>query len=130
MNLAADLMGILAEWRRLTEREAQAILTDDWENVAAQQQQKLQLHEAIARALESAHGGRTASPLAGGGNDLKLNAVVTELVALETRNRDTLAAKRQSRQAEFEHLNETARNLHSVRRTYGGIRSHRWHSYS
>jgi hypothetical protein len=130
MNLTADLMSVLAEWRRLTEREAQAILNDDWKSVAEQQQHKLQLHEQITRARELAGAARTTGTMGGGGSEDKLKEVVTELVALETRNRDVLNAKRQSRQAECARVNETVRNLRGVRRTYGGIQSHRWDSYS
>ena len=128
MNTAADLMSVLAEWRRLTEREAQAILNDDWKNVAEQQQRKAQLREAIDRARESAGAARPTNERDGGED--KLKAVVTELVALETRNRDVINAKRQGCQAELDRVNETVRNLRGVRRTYGGFHSHRWHSYS
>ena len=128
MDTAADLMSVLAEWRRLTEREAQAILNDDWKNVAEQQQRKAQLREAIDRARESAGAARPTNERDGGED--KLKAVVTELVALETRNRDVLSAKRQGWQAELERVNGAVRNLRGVRRTYGGIQSHRWHSYS
>jgi len=130
MNFTADLMSVLAEWRRLTEHEAQAILNDDWKSVAEQQHCKLQLREQINRARELAGARRTTSKTVGGEAEDKLKAVVTELVALETRNRDVLNAKRQGRQAECERVNETVRNLRDVRRTYGGVQSHRWHSYS
>jgi hypothetical protein len=130
MNTTPDLLSVLAEWRNLTEREAQAILNDDWKKVAEQQQRKLQLREEISRARELAGAARTTSDTAGGGDEDKLNAIVSELVALETRNRDALQTKRQSRQAELARVNETVRNLHGVRRAYGGNHSHRWHSYS
>jgi len=130
MDTAADLMSILAEWRRLTEREAQAILNDDWKNVAEQQRRKAQLREPITRARELARGTQATNERAGGGGEDKLKVVVTELVALETRNRDVLNAKRQGWQAELDRVNEAVRNLRGVRRTYGGIQSHRWHSYS
>jgi len=128
MDTPADLMSVLAEWRRLTEREAQAILNDDWKNVAEQQQRKAQLREAIDRARESGGAARPTNERDGGED--KLKAVVTELVALETRNRDVLSAKRQGWQAELERVNGAVRNLRGVRRTYGGVHSHRWHSYS
>jgi hypothetical protein len=130
MDAATDLMGILAEWRKLTEREAQAILCNDWKNVAEQQQRKAQLREPISRARELAAAARATSERAGSGVEDKLNGVVTELVALETRNRDVLNAKRLGWQAELERVNEAVRNLRGVRRTYGGAHSHRWHSYS
>ena len=130
MDPATDLMSILAEWRRLTEREAQAILSDDWKNVAEQQRLKAQLREPITRARELAGAARTTGEKSGGGAEDKLNGVVTELVALEARNREVLDAKRLGWQAELERVNEAVRNLRGVRRTYGGVHSHRWHSYS
>jgi len=130
MHATADLMGILAEWRRLTEREAQAILNDDWKNVAEQQHLKLQLREEISRARELAGAAWPTSETAGGGQENKLQAIVSELVALETRNRDVLNTKCQGRRAELDRVNETVRNLRGVRRTYGASPSHRWHSYS
>jgi hypothetical protein len=130
MDTSADLMSVLAEWRRLTERETQAILNDDWKNVAEQQQRKAQLREAINRAREWAGAARATGERAGSGGGDKLKAVVAELVALETRNRDVLSAKRQGWQAELERVNVAVRNLRGVRRTYGGVHSHRWHSYS
>ena len=67
---------------------------------------------------------------AGGEVEDKLNGVVTKLVALETRNRDVLNAKRLGWQAELERVNQAVCNLRGVRQTYGGAHSHRWHSYS
>jgi len=130
MDTAVDLMSVLAEWRRLTEREAQAILSDDWKKIAEQQQRKAQLREAITRAHELADAAPATRERAGGARESALHAAVTELVALETRNREVLSAKRLGLQAELERVNEAVRNLRGVRRTYGGAHSHRWHSYS
>lgn len=120
MDSPTDLLSVLAEWRRLTEREAQAILNENWKQVAEQQQRKAQLQEAIACAPNP------TGPEAGD----NLAAIVNQLVLLETNNRDVLTAKRQSRQVELQRVNETQRNLQGVRRTYGEPHSHRWHSYS
>lgn len=130
MNIAADLMSLLAEWRRLTEREAAAILTDDWKNVAEQQQRKLLLREAISRSRELADTVQAGNQGVRGRDADKLNAILTELMAIESQNYDVLKAKRQDRQAEFERMNEGVHNLRRVRRTYGGVHSQRWHSYS
>jgi len=123
-------MLILAEWRRLTEREAQAILSDDWKSVAEQQQRKARLREELTRVRELAGTAPTTGEPDDGGDEDELKAVATELVALETRNREVLSAKRQARQAELQRVNEAVRNLRGVRRAYGSIHSHRWYSYS
>jgi hypothetical protein len=130
MQTTDDLMSVLAEWRRLTEREAQAILKDDWKSVSEQQRRKVQLREAISRARDWSGAAQVTSGRASGGGEDKLQAAVAELVALETRNRDVLSVKRERCQVELERVNEAVRNLRGVRRTYGGSHSHRWHSYS
>ena len=120
MHTPADLMTLLAEWRTLTEREGEAILKDDWKDVAQQQQRKEQLQTVI----EAAHKQN------GAGENASLNALVAEIMTLETRNRDVLAAKQQDRRAELQRVTENTRNLRSVRRTYGAIPTQRWQSYS
>ena len=119
MNPAPDWLSLLAEWRRLTELESEAILQDDWQNVAALQQRKTELQTAIT----------AARPLAAGPAD-KLPALVAELIALETSNWEVLAGKQERQRAELEHVNETSRNLRGVRRSYGDSPAPRWHSYS
>jgi hypothetical protein len=130
MHATDDLMSVLAEWRRVTEREAQAILNDDWKSVSEQQGRKVQLREAICRARDWAGAAQATSGRVGGGGEDKLQAAVAELVALEARNRDVLSVKRERCQVELERVNEAVRNLRGVRRSYGGSHSHRWSSYS
>ena len=130
MNATADLMRLFTEWHRLTERESWAILGDDWKSVAEQQEKKQRLRLEMTRALDLV---RAAQPVRGNlsrEDQQKFDSVVSELVALETRNRDLLSAKSQSKQAELQRLNETARNLQGVRRAYGAASPHRWQSYS
>ena len=59
-----------------------------------------------------------------------VQAAVGELITIERRNADLLAAKRHRRQAESERLALTLRDLHGVRRAYGSSRGPHWQSYS
>lgn len=113
-------MTLLAEWRSLTEREGEAILKEDWKSVSEQQQRKEQLQEIIERAAKAN----------GASGNARVNALVAEVMALETRNRDVLATKQQNRRDEIQRVTETTRNLRSVRRTYGEVPAQRWQSYS
>ena len=56
--------------------------------------------------------------------------MVGELLALERRNGDLIAAKRNRRQTESERLAGTLLDLHGIRRAYGSGRDCHWQSYS
>jgi hypothetical protein len=130
MNTTADLKFWLAEWRKLTDLESKAILSDNWQEVAEQQSRKAQLQEELGRVLALARAtpspqAHTSAAMAG-----KFDSAVNELMALEMQNGDFLAAKRKCRQAELERLAMTLRDLHGVRRAYGSSRGPHWQSYS
>jgi fructose-1,6-bisphosphatase/inositol monophosphatase family enzyme len=130
MDATFDLARLLAEWRRLTHLEGEAILGDNWQGVAEHQTRKTQLQSEIRRALASfrtissaqAHTCRTAEG--------EFDSVVGELMALERRNGDLIAAKRNRRQTESERLAGTLLDLHGIRRAYGSSRACHWQSYS
>jgi hypothetical protein len=130
MNPAAELARLLAEWRRLTELEWQAILQDRWPELTRHQQDKAGLRPQIARLLEQVRAVRparqtTVEPVAD-----PLRGAVSELIALQKRNSEALHAKCRSKRAELEGLSQTLRNLQGVRRAYGGLEAHVWQSYS
>ena len=120
----------LAEWRRLTGLESQAILSGDWREVPELQGRKAQLQAEIQRLLAPAVATPFAEPHRSRGMEGKFDAAVSELIALERRNGDLLAEKRKCRLAESERLALTLRNLQGVRRAYGSSRSPHWQSYS
>jgi hypothetical protein len=130
MNAAAELTRLLAEWRRLTELEWQAILQDHWPELAGHQQDKARLRPHISRALEQVRAGQparqtTVEPVAD-----PFRAAVSELMALQKRNSEALQAKCRSKRAELQSLSQTIRNLQGLRRAYGGPKAHLWQSYS
>ena len=130
MDATADVTRALAEWRRLTELEGEAIVGDNWHRVAEQQSRKAQLQAEIGRALALVRA--TPSPQAHVLETVerKFSSTASELMALERHNADLLASKRQRRQAESERLALTLRDLQGVRRVYGSSRGPHWQSYS
>lgn len=132
MNATADLVRLLAKWRRLSECEEQAILGDDWKDVTAQQDRKARLREEISRVNESVRTAQATQTQDGSsaGEKQHLAAVVSELIALEKHNHDLLSTKRREMRVELERLSETTHQLQGVRRAYGETTSHRWQSYS
>jgi hypothetical protein len=130
MTTTAELRSWLAEWRRLTDLESKAILSDNWQEVAEQQSRKAQLQKELGRALAST----CTTPFTEVGTSWsmegKFDSAVSELIALERQNGDLLAAKSKRRQAELERLGMTIRDLQGVRRAYGSSRGPHWQSYS
>ena len=130
MTTFAELMPLLAEWRELTERETQAIREDDWKAVAEQQRLKERLAHEMTRVRERLSPGLNVGETVLEDQEHRLGGIVSELIALEMRNRDSLSAKRQARQGELTRLNQTAHNLRGLRRTYGASARQGWQSYS
>jgi hypothetical protein len=130
MNAIVDLTHALAEWRRLTDLEKEAILSDNWHGVLEPQSRKAQLQAEIHRMLASAGGTPFTQEHVAGDLEGRFNSAVSELMALEKRNGDLLAAKHKRRQAEAESLALTQLSLQGVRRAYGSSRGPHWESYS
>jgi chromosome segregation ATPase len=130
MDATAELTRALVEWRRLTELEGEAILGDDWHGVTEQQARKARLQAEIQSALASIRA--TSSDQAHTSRETKaqFDSVADELMALERRNGDLLAAKRNRRRPEAERLAQTLHDLQGVRRAYGSSRGPHWQSYS
>jgi len=130
MDATADLTRALAEWRRLTDLESEAILKENWHELPEPQGRKVQLQAEIQRLLASAGAGLLRHAHRSQEIEGKFNSAVGELIALERRNRDLLVAKRQCRRAESNRLALTLRDLQGVKRAYGSSRGPHWQSYS
>jgi len=125
----SGLTSLLTEWRRLTEEEGQAIRNGNWTGLADQQAGKAQLQTEISR-LQGLFA-TVSDPAIGSSHlDPGLEPLVRELLALEARNRDLLAARRLDHQAESRGLAKTTRDLTNMRRAYGRSPNLHWQSYS
>jgi hypothetical protein len=130
MTPAAELTCLLAEWRRLTELEWQAILHDHWPELARHQQDKARLRPHITQALQQVRAAQSPQQTPVDTAAEPFGAAASELVALQKRNRDAIHAKCRNKRAELQGLSQTIRNLQDVRRAYGGQNAHLWQSYS
>jgi hypothetical protein len=130
MDATAALSRLLVEWRRLTDRESQALISGDWCEVPELQSRKAQLQAEIQRLLAPTGATPFGEPHRSRGMEGKFDSTVSELITLERRNGDLLAEKRKCRLAESERLALTLRDLQGVRRAYGPSRGPRWQSYS
>ena len=130
MDVTADLTRALAEWRRLTELEGEAILSNDWHGVADQQSRKAQLQPEIQRAVEFFWAIPSAQAHAFQEVERQSSSAAAELIALERLNADLIAEKRKLHQAESQRLALILRDLEGVRRAYGSSNRPHWQSYS
>jgi hypothetical protein len=129
MSSEGHLIGLLEEWRRLTDLEGQAIRSENWEILAAQQEQKKQLRRTLDQALEMS--ARTPSDTSRVNlREEKLQAMVSVLVALEKANLELLSSKSRNQQLEMDRANGTSFQLQGVRRAYGDAAASHWQSYS
>jgi len=125
-----ELSRALAEWRRLTALEGQAIQTGNWQQVAEHQARKSQVQADIQHALSLPRATPFAPRHVPLETETEANSAVRELIELEQRNADLLAEKRSRHQAESARLTRTLRDLGGVRRAYGCSHGAHWHSYS
>jgi hypothetical protein len=130
MHKAAELIRLLADWRRLSEGERGAILEGDWSGVADHQARKSQLQQQITLVFDQSHPVPTDRECPSDASQQELDALVREVIALEIRNRDLVAEQLQHHQPESQRLAQTVRHLQGVRRAYGPSRGPCWQSYS
>jgi hypothetical protein len=130
MNAAADVLRMLAEWRTLTEREGDGISRGDWASVARTQELKAELRERLTPLFADIRTRDSQIPADGSREECMFDLLISELIGLETRNRDRLRARREDRKAERDRLNATVAGLRDLRRAYGGRATSHWQSFS
>ena len=127
MDARAELSALYSRWRALTEQEGYAIRAAAWTEVAELQESKQQLQAGIHAAVERlnrAHAGP-------GDAEREFQPVVSELIQLEQRNAEWLAARRRDAESEKQRLDQSTRNLRQLHQSYGvGVNTGHWQSYS
>jgi hypothetical protein len=121
---ARELEHLLGEWRQLTEAEGRAISSDNWTEVARQQQRKQDLKLRLLHAREASTDETHA------GYEGRLRPIIAQLISLETANAQLLAARRENAQREFAECDRAAVNLRGLNRAYGASTDGHWTSYS
>jgi hypothetical protein len=129
VNGNSQLRSLLAEWRRLTKSEAVAIAGNDWAGLLFQQSSKVEVRRRIS-SLVSAAASSAAPSRQAVAREQNLHPLLAEILALESRNRDTLQAKRRDQQLQLNQTAETVLRLQGLRRAYTAGAPRRSHSYS
>ena len=125
-----ELLELYRRWREWTEAEGEAIRTWNWPRVERIQADKEELVQTIITTAERL---RAECLQVGSGSlqlEEELRGVVNELVTLEARNQEQLAAQRQQASAQATELNNAVHQLRQIKRAYAAGSEARWQSYS
>ena len=130
MNSQETVNALYEDWRILSETEGSAITAADWDRVNECQDEKQRLQNRIIQATEALQKEAVAQGLNPKRTERGLRPIVERLIALELRNQELLASKRQAAEMEKAELERSGRNLRQVHQAYGGARDAAWESYS
>ncbi|MEW6158460.1 MAG: hypothetical protein AB1813_13590 [Verrucomicrobiota bacterium] len=128
MRFGQSLFELYADWKRWTEIESEAIRHGEWQRVEECQQKKNELKARIVEAtgaLEANSGPAFRTDL-----ERELRRVIGELIGLEARNSELLAARRQQAELEQKELDRTSQNLRQLHRAYAPGPRQGWQRYS
>ncbi|MEK9136985.1 MAG: hypothetical protein AAB393_07675 [Bacteroidota bacterium] len=130
-SASETLSRLLDEWKKLTEAEKESIALEDWEGLENLQSKKVVFQRLIEDAEHSLFEGE-ASSCAESKEAAKrhFKRFTEELLQLEEANREFLAQKLATADAQRQRFDKTIRSLRHVQQAYGvGSRSF-WHAYS
>jgi hypothetical protein len=130
MSCQETIHALYEDWRILSEKEGAAISAGDWERVSVCQDQKQDLQNCIIKATEALQKEAATQGVNPKRTERGLRPIVERLIALELRNQELLAARRNAAEIEKAELERSGRNLRQVHQTYGGAREAAWKSYS
>lgn len=125
-----NLVAAYDAWERWTESEGQAIQAGNWQRVSECQTTKRELQGRIVHLTEAANAESAQAGLDPKDFEPHLRRIVNGLIALETRNAELLAARRQTAAVQMADLDHAGRNLRQVQKSYGQPARAAWHSYS
>jgi hypothetical protein len=130
MSAKRNLEAAYSTWEELTRSEGAAIQNEDWLRVTECQQSKQHLQRQIIQLTECAQAECRAA-----GADLRrldgdLRPIINALIALETRNAELLANRRQAAETRRVHLDQAVHNLRRVQKSYTAPTAAVWNSYS
>lgn len=123
MPLPPSVDTLLAEWRRLTESEAQAIEARAWDRVLQLQRAKADLPPALDAAVA---GEATSSDPVAADRAARLR----ELFRLEQRNREAVDRCRRVAESDRGELERSRLQLRRLHRSFVGAPEAAWQTYS
>jgi len=108
---------LLQQWLQLTGAESLAIQTAEWPKLRDIQSRKASLRPPLSEAWRQWKSGQPrASASAAAENSFR--AQIARLIALEARNAQFLAGRREKARRQQLHLERAAQNLRNIRRSY------------
>ncbi len=130
MSAEKALFEAYGEWHRLAEAEGKAIRLHDWNFLLECQRviQKLQTKITPLTREARAEWKQSGTDLAA--KEKKLNAVVSELIAMGERNKSGLKTAREAAKSEREQLEQASQNLKRLQHSYAAARPTAWSSFS
>ena len=117
-------------WEQLTQAEGAAIQCGDWAHVAECQQTKQILQRQIIQLTESAQAECIETGLDSKSFERDLRPIINKLIAMETRNSERTALRRQAADVEKLELDQASQNLRRVHKSYSPPTAAVWNSYS
>ena len=130
MSACATLLGLYQEWRKWTETEGEAILSNDWPQVRRCQTAKSELQPRILQQTEAAQAECARDGIDRRAFDKQVRSRVNELIYLETRNGEFLAEQRNLVSAEYAALERSRNNIGRIQKRYAPGAAAAWESYS
>jgi hypothetical protein len=108
---------LLQQWRQMTRAESEAIQAAAWSRLLDIQSRKAALRQPLDEAYRQWQSGGPAVPATAAAEN-PFRAQVARLIALEARNAQLLADRREKARQQQLHLERAAQNLRNVRRSY------------
>jgi hypothetical protein len=130
MSAQENLVSLYQQWKKWTEDEGSAIQAGTWPQVSLCQNAKSSLQQEIIVQSEALNAEIAAADLDRPLIESQLRGHIAELIRLELRNGELLAAQRERSRARAQELNRNSQNLRQVHRAYGTAPPIHWHSYS
>ncbi len=125
-----SLFDAYESWEQLTQAEGGAIQSGNWTIVAECQQAKQTLQKQIIHLTESAQAECIETGLDCKNFDRDLRPIINHLMAMETRNSELIALRRQAADIEKLDLDQASQNLRRVHKSYSPPTPAVWNSYS
>ncbi len=129
MTAREAIAQLLDQWLHLTQRESHAIQAGDWKGLTTIQEAKAALQRPLGTTLAHWTGG---NGVAGNPDDNEpfFRPMIDRLLTLETRNLESLAARKQGALERKLLIEQSARNLRMVRDSYAREPRMAWQVYS
>jgi hypothetical protein len=129
MRSSVQLWDLYQQWKGLTQKEGDAILSSNWREVRRCQNAKQELQPKIIQLTES------AKAEFGTGDqqrefDDRLRGCVNELILLETQNSSALGERLDALGLERAELEKSSKQLRQLHKSYLPTQNPTWNNYS